>query len=363
MCRRAVVSLGDENYLGAVFGQVKACGKLKIAFLGGSITQGCHATAENRRFASLLAEKLGGLLGAEVEMLNAGIGATDSLFGCARARRQVLPFEPDVVVVDFTVNDACGEIYKESFESLVRLLLSDANVKAVVVLENCFFDGRENARRLHSEVAAHYGLPVVDTALFFDQAMESGEHTACELSTDLLHPTDLGHGYIAQMLCELFAAAKERFESDEKSFEKPCLPAPLTACGFENGVMFDCTNCEPELSGFAADGRVGLPLSDAFQKGWTGARCGDSITFEFKAKKLFVQWRRTVSRPAPYAEVLVDGEKVAELDGAFEENWGDFSCMTLVFEADSAKAHSVTVKVVQACEAVPFMVMSFITFG
>ena len=178
-----------------------------------------------------------------------------------------------------------------------------------------------------------------------------------------MHPTDLGHGYIAQMLCELFAAAKERFESGKKCFEKPCLPAPLTACGFENGVMFDCTNCEPELSGFAADGRVGLPLSDAFQNGWTGARCGDSISFDFTAKKLFVQWRRTVSRPAPYAEVLVDGEKVAELDGAFEEDWGDFSCMTLVFEADAAKTHSVTVKVVQACEAVPFMVMSFITFS
>ena len=224
MCRRAVVSLGDENYLGAVFGQVKACGKLKIAFLGGSITQGCHATAENMRFASLLAEKLGGLLGAEVEMLNAGIGATDSLFGCARARRQVLPFEPDVVVVDFTVNDACGEIYKESFESLVRILLRDENVKAVVVLENCFFDGRANAQRLHSEVAAHYGLPVVDTALFFEQAMKSGKHTACELSTDLLHPTNLGHGHIAQMLSELFAAAKERFAAVR------CFPKRLDRC-------------------------------------------------------------------------------------------------------------------------------------
>jgi lysophospholipase L1-like esterase len=365
MCiERSIVSLGDERYPGRLFEYIKSHGELTAVCLGGSITQGCHASAEDRRYVNLFTACLEKKFpGVKINMINAGIGATTSQFGCARVRSQVLSHKPQLVVVDFSVNDSSDEVFKSTYESLIRVLLSDSDVMWVITLNNTFFDRRVGAAAEHQKIAAHYSLSIVDCAKVFLPLIEQGRYQPLELSTDYLHPTDIGHSMIAQMLEELLDQALQRFKNSAgASFEKPSVPMPLTECGYENCEMLDNKRLAPELSGFAADLSSDHPFHDPFKNGWTGFKTGDSIAFEACFRKLLVQWRRTPRRPAPCAQVIIDGkyDEPAVLDAAFEEDWGDLSCVSLVAEYDKCETHSVSLDITKEAGNEPFMVMSFI---
>ena len=66
--------------------------------------------------------------------MNAGIGGTDSLFGAARLERDLLREQPDFVIVDFSVNDKAKECFQETFEGVLRKLLSWPSEPAVMYI-------------------------------------------------------------------------------------------------------------------------------------------------------------------------------------------------------------------------------------
>lgn len=85
---------------------------LTIGFLGGSITQGSLATEHQKCYAYRVfkwwEEKFSD---AEFSYVNGGIGGTGSCFGIARAVPDLLMYQPDVVIVDFSVNDRPDSFY------------------------------------------------------------------------------------------------------------------------------------------------------------------------------------------------------------------------------------------------------------
>ena len=102
----SIVNLGDINYMSAVFDKIEIEHKWNIVYIGGSITQGCHAETEDRRYVNLSAGWWNEVFpNAEVTFFNAGIGATSSQYGAARADCHVLDKDPDLVFVEFSVND------------------------------------------------------------------------------------------------------------------------------------------------------------------------------------------------------------------------------------------------------------------
>ena len=48
--------------------------------------------------------------GLKVRSVNAGIGATNSGYGALRVQRDVIAQQPDLVVVEYAVNDNCVEL-------------------------------------------------------------------------------------------------------------------------------------------------------------------------------------------------------------------------------------------------------------
>ena len=135
-----VVNSGNQKRLKNLMLRARAGESVAIGYLGGSITMGCDATAPEKCYASLSCQWWRERFPqAEVKYYNAGIGATTSEFGVARADEDLLYAGPDLVFIEFSVNDGNSTHFLETYEGLVRHVYNSPSRPAVVLLHNSFF--------------------------------------------------------------------------------------------------------------------------------------------------------------------------------------------------------------------------------
>src|SRR5262245_9179798 len=125
------VAQKTRRTIGAFFDKLRAGAPVTIAYMGGPITAGAGASApEKTSFRALVTEWLRKHYPkSEITELNAAINNTGvsggSLYGALRARRDVIAYKPDLIFVEFAVNDTNeNEIpVKKAIEGLLRQLL------------------------------------------------------------------------------------------------------------------------------------------------------------------------------------------------------------------------------------------------
>ena len=175
--------------------------ELTLAFFGGSITQGSLATAPENTYAYRVFHWWQEHFPkARFHYVNGGIGGTTSHFGVSRVVEDLLMYEPDFVVVYFSVNDdeKQPEFFSETYEGILRRILSWPSRPGVIVLNNVFYDTGINCQDFHNRIADHYGIPHVSIRDSIYQRIRNGELSREELTPDGLHPNDKGHGLVAE---------------------------------------------------------------------------------------------------------------------------------------------------------------------
>ena len=94
---RALVSRGDVARLQHVMAKARRGEKVTIGVIGGSITQGASASKPENRYGERVAQWWREAFAqAQVEFVNAGIGATGSNYGCLRVQPHLLKHNPDL---------------------------------------------------------------------------------------------------------------------------------------------------------------------------------------------------------------------------------------------------------------------------
>ena len=189
--------------------------KITIAAIGGSITEGALAKSGDTvgNNATEYTEQLGGekcwfervgdwfceqFPNTKINTINAGIGATSSFLGVFRLEEMVLAHQPDLVFVEFSVNDPSAipyllkdEIY-ESYEAIIRRCLELGIAVMPVFLTGP--DGN-SIQSIHSEIADHYNIP----AISYKNAVYYNDKLICDwerLSPDDIHPNNVGHALL-----------------------------------------------------------------------------------------------------------------------------------------------------------------------
>lgn len=344
-------------------------GEITIGFLGGSITQGSLASKEQNTYAYRVFQWWKDTFPeTRFHYVNGGIGGTTSHYGVSRAVTDVLMYQPDFVIVDFSVNDAVEEdvagekaapfgeevpetaFFQETYEGVVRKLLGWPSAPAVLLLNNVFYDTGLNAQGYHNSVGEWYHVPYVSIKDTIYGRMKAGAYTREELTPDGLHPNDKGHALVAAEITAFLEQAKERLEKAESVpvcglTAETALPAPMTANAYENARRLTIREISPVLAGFRADTREKTGHLDHFKNGWIGKRAGDAIIFEVEASCIAVQYRKTIARPAVRAELILDGnagQKIV-LDGNFEEDWGDYLCLEPILHHGEKTRHTVEI--------------------
>ena len=336
--------------------------ELTLGFFGGSITQDSLATRHEYCYAYRVFRWWETAFPkARFHYVNGGIGGTTSHYGVSRVVTDLLMYQPDFAVVDFSVNDEPDVFFQETYEGLIRRILSWPSKPAVLILNNVFYDTGKSAQTYHNQVGDWYRLPHVSMRDTLWQRMKAGEFSREELSPDGLHPNDKGHGLVAAEIVSYLEQVKCRMWEDET--EEP-LPSAMTDNAYEEALRLTIREICPKLDGFRADTREKNGHLDHFRNGWIGRREGDRILFEIEASCIAIQYRKTIRHPARRAEMILDGDEnhPVLLDGNFDENWGDCLYLEPVLHHGKRGQHTVEIRILpdEYESAAPFYLIALI---
>ena len=228
MIAKSLVSVGNNVRLKRAIEKAKAGEDVTIAYIGGSITEGAGATPSQRdcyakRSYDAFCARFG--KGDNVHYTKAGVGGTSSELGMIRYDRDILGRNaaPDVVIVEYAVNDEGDETKGDCYETLVRRILQSDNAPAVILLFAVFeFDW--NLQERFIPVGNLYDLPMVSVkdAVVEQFYLEEGKGRVISKNRffyDIYHPTSEGHRIMADCLDYLFAKAEEQETGTEPDYD------------------------------------------------------------------------------------------------------------------------------------------------
>jgi len=217
MIRQSLLHSGNLARLQRAINKAKNGEEVTLAYIGGSITQGagakpintmCYAKQSCEGFIDLFAKDK-----SKVNYIKAGIGGTPSQLGVARYHRDILapgnPL-PDIVVIEFAVNDYDDETKGVCYESLCLMAYEGAGNPAVVLMFSVFANDENLEERL-TKVGFHYGFPMVSAkqAVLPQYDSENPVLSRRHYFHDILHPSNTGHKIMADGIINLWKVADE----------------------------------------------------------------------------------------------------------------------------------------------------------
>ncbi len=253
------VAARSRRNIGAFFDKLRAGAPVTVAYLGGSITAGAGASApEKTSFRALVTDWLRKRYPkSEITELNAAINNTGpsggSLYGALRARRDLIAYKPDLVFIEFAVNDSNeNEIpVKKAVEGLLRQLLIVAQPPEVVMLYATSAKRGVHAE-WHETIAAHYRVPSINLqdrvwAMIDGGRMKLSEfwpgasHSNASLKESVT-PSDVGHKVYADFIIS-FLAEQEKLEATPIPRN---LPPPLVSDEMNYGEFKAVVEIKPQ---------------------------------------------------------------------------------------------------------------------
>lgn len=335
----------DDTALAAVMKKAAAGEKVTIACIGGSITQGTISSGSDdsevgfkKCYADLFFEWWSETFpDTEFEFINAGIGATDSYLAVHRVQKDVLDYHPDLVLVEFSVNDDGSAGSKITYDNLVRKILLSEDHPAVMLL----FMGQTNgstAQDVHVLIGFHYKLPMVSYTNVINDMIVNGVYTEKQLSGDTVHPSAMGHAITAEILWKYLNSVYAQMDS----FGQPQLfdIEPVTYEGYLDAEILDSGNLTPDdLGTFEESSRF-----DAFPNDWTCEEGEGNLTFTVNCRNLGILYYCTTDGNGGQFEVYIDGEWAATLNADFSGGWGNYAETREVFTSDEAGEHTVVIR-------------------
>lgn len=346
MYGRAILNEGNLTRLAAAMKKAENGEKVTVGVIGGSITQGSSATNQNNCYASLFKkwweEKFPS---AEISFVNAGIGGTNSYLGVHRVDEQLLAHNPDVVIVEFSVNDTDKTMNKYSYDSLVRKILSYETNPAVMLL----FTTQENGASLqdtHKEIGMAYDLPMISYREVVYQEVAAGTLDWKAISPDNIHPNDAGHGIIGQLVDRYLNEVYGKLDTITEE------PTAFTAEGytndyFKNAKMLGADDITPTATeGFEV---IESGFYHQFPNNWK-TEAGGTMTFDVECQNFGVFFLCTTDGKSGDYEVYVDGERKGKLEADFTGGWGTYGNTKQIILSKETEKHTIEIKPAEGSE-------------
>jgi lysophospholipase L1-like esterase len=214
---------------------------LSVVTLGGSITTGYQADPpDTNGWAGLVKnwwETKAAETGAHINYHNSGASGTDSAFAAIRIQDHVLAYNPDVVIVEFGMNDQWldAAVRKRSYEGLLRQLLDNSDRALALLAVNEKGSPTKSARKDQEPIGNYYGLPTIAWAGGVKNAADWGAYFT---GGETIHPNDAGHASIAAQITALLDSLWANLPPDaEIPPVDAALPSPVVSDDFQTVTL------------------------------------------------------------------------------------------------------------------------------
>lgn len=376
MIARSFLSGGSNCRVKRFFEKVRAGEKATVTFLGGSITQGAGAVpTQEMCYARRAFDAIGRLTGAsegQLAYIKAGVGGTPSQLGLIRYDRDIGrdgAVQPDLVILEFAVNDEGDETKGVCYESLVRRILSQPNHPALVLLFSVFVNDWNLKTRL-APIGWRYELPMVDvleavTSQFGLQKEQGLAITKRQYFYDVYHPANPGHQVMADCLLYLLDRLDRQQPMEERAGETPV----LYGADWQDIRLLDrrdgCAEALIEPGSFTLHDTElqSVPLdadpfnTPEFPHNWKKGPGAAPFVLELDCSGLQLVFKDSGDPGFGAALVRWDGGNERLLD-AREAGWTHCHA-TVLFRESAVRRHRVEIAMAEGSEALAFTILGF----
>ncbi|GAA4445807.1 SGNH/GDSL hydrolase family protein [Novipirellula rosea] len=344
--------------LGNVLAKLREGKPVRIGYLGGSITAASGWRVKTREwFAKEFPQ-------SDVSEIHAAIGGTGSDLGVFRVERDALRHKPDLLFVEFAVNDggAAPEQIWKAMEGIVRQTWA-ANPRTDICFVYTYRTGYENdlrkgfcprAASAMEMLADHYGIPSINFAKQIVEleaagklAFQSDEPTGngvIQFSKDGVHPLDAGHEIYAEIVADAIQQISKTSEpiDHETKLEKPFVKDHLQAAKM---VPIAQKMLSPEWKQLADDDTLSKRFGNRMGTLWEATEPGSKLTFRFRGSsaKLY----DLLGPDGGQLIITVDGKQMPKVVPRFDSycTYHRIATVQVAGGLDPNQVHTVTVEV------------------
>lgn len=175
---------------------------MNIYFVGGSITEGVGASNVSNSYAKLISDYLKSTY-KQIKIINLGAGGTASHFGVFRIAQHFEKQSPDVVFLEFAVNDRIYslediKVYYENLICQVYRWNKNCNIISIEAPTGLC----DACASIHADIAGYYNIPVIDVQAKVWKEINENQYSWQDISIDNIHPNDKGHKIYAEKIIE-----------------------------------------------------------------------------------------------------------------------------------------------------------------
>lgn len=309
----SIYQMGNTARLRQKVEQAESGKETTVAYIGGSITEGngldtCYAKRSYNYFAQTFGT------GNNVKYINAGLSGTSSVVGLMRAKNDILNKNADVIFIEFSVNDHPEEIYKKSFESLVKQCLSQPNDPAVIILITRAKGGYSMQEQM-VKVGQNFNVPIISMDTALTKAFESGTLKKEDYFSDEYHPHAAGNALISDCISYFY---RQALKTENMSTEYTIPGTSVYGSEYYTGTIIPLNELTNFNAGsFQTSSHPRFPYAFNFQKG----SANNPMTFTTQGKGIFIVYKSNQNSSLGILDVTVNGKK-SSINGNRRYAWG-----------------------------------------
>ncbi len=353
MVKRSLISSGNNYRMKKAFEKSRRGEEVTIVFLGASITM-LRSMTDDKGFATLSTRYYTSKFSNpdNVRYINAGMNGTTSTLGLIRADRDVLDYRPDIVFVEFAVNDSKDNLNREIYESLVLRLLN-SETKPAVVLLFMSSDMGYTCQGHMQVIGEYYLLPMISACDAVLQEVAAGRMSWSSYADDNIHPNESGNQLVTEFINYFYDTIDEAEPDEEAVLPKH----PFFGAAYANMKLLDAENADVVTYGSFQR----MQLLEEFKNGWLHDKTSGNkgMKIKLKCKSLFAIYREKNDRNEGDAQIYVDGQLKASMSGYRIFGWGN-PMSVFVFREEESKEHILEIRMSPGDEQKEF---AFLAFG
>lgn len=180
--------------------------KLNVVYFGGSVTNGSGVATDDLCWRGMVGSWLGTTFPeATVTNINRAAGESGTYLGSYRFERDVISAEPDLLFLEYSINDYYYGSSKtqaaSQFETIVRKVreeLPNCDIVTVLVTNKGLANGTLHTQaQAHEEISIAYNIPTIHVGRALADALPTGwtDDDWAEYMTDSVHPNAAGYKF------------------------------------------------------------------------------------------------------------------------------------------------------------------------